>query len=1320
MRRVIKVLLILVAVIVLVPVAAVLAVNTPPGARLVERLTASLTGGTVLLRGLHGRFPDAPVITQVTVADGSGVWLTIDDLALDWSPSRLLLRDAFIEKLSATRIAVARLPISQPSAAPSQGGSFSLPVRVDAARIDVGRIEVGAPVAGVAAVLALDGQVHLTTLTEGSTNLHLRRLDGGGIYDLTGQVDAMRLAARLAVSEPAQGLLASLAGLPDLGALSGQLDADGPWSATTATLSVAAGKLRAAAHGQVNFSAQKFDLDLSATAPAMSPAQDVAWQSVALDAHAHGAFLTPDATGQLDIRALAAGGARVQHIAATLSGNAGHVGLQARLEGVAIPGPKPDLLAGSPVVVQADAQLDAPARSVTFSVQHRLVQLAGQARTVAPISGQARLILPDLAPLAQVGGVALLGHAALDVKAALAGDSTTVDVDGGVSVSGGMAPIPGLLGDSTVGVTATLRGQDILLSRLRLDGATAQLSASGGLTGGVIKLDWQLALSKLAVLAPNLAGTLQAHGDIAGPEQDFAARADLAGSIVLPGFPAGSITASIAARGLPNAPTGTLAAQGGVAGAPLSLALGVQRGADGAIRLAIDRADWKSAHAEGSLQLAQGAVVPTGHVSLRMANLADLRPMIGQDVSGQVRADADLSDPALGKFSLQADALAVPGARIGRATLAGTVRDPATHPVVDAKLAVADVQAGGVGGQAQVQVRGPQDALMLDLNAGLTNLAGADATMRAAATLNATARSVLLASMQAVWRDQTLRLLAPAKVSFADGVAVDRLQLGLGQAAFSMAGRVSPSLDVTASLSHVTPDLARLFDPSLDADGVLQAQARLTGTPAQPAGTISVSVTGLRLRSGPGRALPAAAITATATLAGRSAQIDAHVTAGSNRLTLSGQAPLDPSGPLDLRAVGGVDLALLDPILSANGQRVRGQLSLDTRVNGTASSPALAGTIRLTGGDVQDFAQGAHLSNIQATLLAAGRSITIETFTAAAGSGTLAVGGHVGVLEAGIPLDLKITARNARPLSSDLLTATLDADLTLRGQAEVALAAAGNIRISSANIQIPDQLPTSVAVLNVRVLGQKPPPPPAPPPNVALDLTVLAPQGIFVRGHGLNAEMSGDLHVGGTAANPVLSRGFTLIRGTFSLAGVTLNFSTGEVTFNGAGQLDPAINFVANSANSSVTATLTISGYADKPKITLSSTPDLPQDEILSRLLFNQSVASLSPFQLAEIAAALAQISGALPGTGDPLGRVRSGLGLDQLNVGSNSTGAPTLNAGRYVAPGIYVGAIQGLSGSAGSQATVQIDITKGLKLQTDVGSGTGANSVGLTYQFNY
>ena len=136
--------------------------------------------------------------------------------------------------------------------------------------------------------------------------------------------------------------------------------------------------------------------------------------------------------------------------------------------------------------------------------------------------------------------------------------------------------------------------------------------------------------------------------------------------------------------------------------------------------------------------------------------------------------------------------------------------------------------------------------------------------------------------------------------------------------------------------------------------------------------------------------------------------------------------------------------------------------------------------------------------------------------------------------------------------------------------------------------------------------------------------------------------------------------------------------------------------------------------------------PELPQDEVLAYLLFKRSAKDLSPFQLAEIASAVASLTGVGGAAANPLESIRKGLGLDRLSVdGGTGTGngtsgsAPSVEAGRYVRPGVYVGAKQGTTGN-GTQATVQIDLFKGLKAQTDVGTGQGGNAVGLSYQFEY
>jgi translocation and assembly module TamB len=135
--------------------------------------------------------------------------------------------------------------------------------------------------------------------------------------------------------------------------------------------------------------------------------------------------------------------------------------------------------------------------------------------------------------------------------------------------------------------------------------------------------------------------------------------------------------------------------------------------------------------------------------------------------------------------------------------------------------------------------------------------------------------------------------------------------------------------------------------------------------------------------------------------------------------------------------------------------------------------------------------------------------------------------------------------------------------------------------------------------------------------------------------------------------------------------------------------------------------------------VKFSSSPELPQDEILARLLFDRATSNLSPFEIAQLAQALAQLTGIGGGGANPLDRVRSALGLDRLGVsgGEGGTGA-AVEAGRYVAPGVFLGVRQGTQGQTG--VGVQVEITPRLKLEGQTATGPAGDRLGLSYEFEY
>jgi translocation and assembly module TamB len=1334
MRRALKVLGWAVAALVVVPVVLVAlllgAMNTGPGKKQVTALLNHVLAGQLQVEGLSGRVPDRLRIARVSLEDKKGAWATADGVTLDWSPLALLHKIAEVSLLHADRLRVERLK-------ESEGGSSStnLPVRVRVAHIAVDRAELAAAVPGGPAALALDGSLGLDTYTQGAVTLDAKRLDGAGAYRVQGSLYDTpapgRVTLALDLDEPAGGIVSRAANLPGLGALSVHARLAGPRTAAALDASVAAGKLRAAAKGTLDLIGSSADLTVQASAPAMAPRPDLRWQAVALDAHVQGSFTKPQGQGTLRVDALEASGGAVAQLRAAMRGDTAGVHLTATADGVRVPGPDPALLAASPVQLSADAKLDDPARPAVFQVKHALFSIQGQAATAGTLAGKADVLLPDLAPLARLGGADVAGRAALHLKGRVAG-GTHLDADGTISLTAAPGPTVALLGpEARVGLSAEVAGDTMTLTQLQVNGAKLALGAHGSLADGSLDGAAHVALSDLAAAVPTLAGRATLDATAKGKLDDLAATLDAQGSVGTRGFAPAPLRVQAQAEHLPGAPTGSIKGQGTLDGAPLTLDASARRAADGSLAATIQRAAWRSFAADGAFTLAPGATVPQGRVSLRVGQLADFRALTGESLAGSVEAQASL-DAAAGRLQAKLSGVAVPGAQVGVATVQASIADPLGHPRVQAHIVADGAAAGGASGNARIEANGPEEALALRVDAEV-QVKGTPAQVQGAAVLDVPGKRVALSALTATARGQALRLVAPARVSFGDGVAVDRLRLALAGATAEIAGKLSPVLDATFQ-ARVPGSLAGLYDPAYAADGSLGLDATVRGTPARPTGTARLDISGLHLRQGPGQAVPPLNAQATAQLSGESARIQGQARAGTAHLTLDGTAPLASGRPLDLRAAGALDLALLDPLVSPAGRRVKGRVTLDARATGTLGAPRLAGQVSLAGGEVQDFAQGLRLTDLTGTALLQGDDVVIPGFTGHAGPGTVALSGRVGALRPGLPVDLQVRMQDARALASDLLTARLNGSVAVRGSVAQGLAASGTVDVLRADIRVPEQLPSSVQTLDVVRPGQKPTPPAASAVAVRLDLTVRAAQAIFVRGRGLDAEMTGRLRLGGTTAAPQVGGGFDLRRGTFSLAGTTLTFTKGKVSFEGTGlsdKLDPSLDFEATSTTAQVTATLTIGGTAKAPKITLASVPPLPQDEVLSYLLFRRSVKDIGPFQYAEIAAALAEVSGVGGGLSDPLNGIRKGLGLDRLTVGSTATNtaaapngsnvnaAPTVEAGRYVANGVYVGATQDVTGQ-GTGAQVQIDLTKRLKLDTTVGSGQIGNQVGLSYQFEW
>jgi translocation and assembly module TamB len=911
-----------------------------------------------------------------------------------------------------------------------------------------------------------------------------------------------------------------------------------------------------------------------------------------------------------------------------------------------------------------------------------------------PASPKADVVftVPALAPVAALAGQRLGGNTTLHFIAAEQPDqSTNLSLDGDVALTQAPGQAAQLVGpNGHIALLLSIAHQAVNIQQLNVTGAGVSLAAAGSVAASGFDLNTALTLNNVASLSPGISGRLSESGNINGTGQDFAVNATLTGDIAAPKIPSGPFTIAINATHLPNTPTGTLTGSGALENSPLLLDAAFARNAAGATQVTINNALWRSLKATANVTLAPGDTLPTGTAKFAIGRLADFQAFAPLPLAGSINGDFAHMDASSFALNLTAANLRV-------APSLGTIN-------------------------ATLHANGPTDALGVTLTASIAKLMDVPARIAAAAALNLGTRSATLSAFTAAWHGLNPVLQGPAGITTRPGIAVHHLNLGLDGGRITLDGSLTPRLNAQAAVQNLPARLASLFAPGLTATGTLSATAALTGSLAAPAGRLTLNADAIHARTGPAAGLPPATLAASATLARQTANIDARLNAGPDiALHASGLVPMTATGPVNLHLTGATDLRLTDPILAAEGTVLRGVVTPDVTITGSAAAPSAAGTVTLAGGSVENIGSGLNLTKMSAALTGTGETITLEKFAATAGPGSITGHGGISMDQPGIPINFTLDATDATPISSDIVTENIDAALTLAGTLRGAMRLGGEVTINGANINIPKSLPASIANLPIINRGEPPPPSPPPPPNVSLDLLVRAADKIFVRGDGLFAELGGRLKITGTAADPDPEGGFTLIRGDFALAGKNLQFTSGTVSFNGDGFV-PTLDLEATATSNNVTSTLVVGGTAAQPTITLTSTPPAPSDEILANLLFGTGTQNLTAFQAASLAAALAQLSG-LGGGGNPLDTVRSTLGLDQLSLGGSGSGPPSIEAGRYVAPGIYVGATQATNGQ-GTQATVEINLYKGLKLNTATGtsgSGSGAaSSVGLTYQFNY
>ena len=650
----------------------------------------------------------------------------------------------------------------------------------------------------------------------------------------------------------------------------------------------------------------------------------------------------------------------------------------------------------------------------------------------------------------------------------------------------------------------------------------------------------------------------------------------------------------------------------------------------------------------------------------------------------------------------------------GRVVARGLSRGPLSIASLDAQGRL----RGGVG-QVRARIAGSRGRdfafnAVADVAPGRYRITGSGTLDRRPLALTSPA---VLTQEADGWR------LAPTRFTFAGGSA-------------SLAGLFGVRTEVDARLEAMPLTVLDMAYPRLGLGGIASGLVRYrsAGPNAPPTGEANLRIRGLT-RAGLVLSSRPVDIGLNARLDGVNAAMRA-VAVSEGRTIGRAQARLSPIGGsgnlLDrmMRAPMAAQVrynGAADTLWRLTGIELidlSGPAAIGADLRGTLENPVINGSVRTAGARLESAVTGMVIENLQSVGRFGGSRLQIQQFRGnTPGGGTVSGSGALDFAAArGVGMSFDLRAENAVLLDRDDIQTAVTGDVAIRSDGQGGTISGdvrvvqGRFRLGSATsaAQVP-RLP--VREINRADADLGPVVRRIDPWRLALD--VAAPNRMMVVGLGMNSEWSANVRVAGTVTEPRITGEAELIRGTYDFAGRRFDLVRGNIRFQGESPVNPQLDIAAEARVRGLAALIRVTGRSQRPEIAFTSTPALPEDELLSRILFGTSITNLSAPEAVQLASAVASLNDPSGGL-DPINALRRSVGLDRLRIlpADVTQGIGTqVAAGKYLGRRVYVEVIT--DGRGYSATTVEYQITRWLSLLSSI-STIGRESVNVRVSRDY
>lgn len=220
------------------------------------------------------------------------------------------------------------------------------------------------------------------------------------------------------------------------------------------------------------------------------------------------------------------------------------------------------------------------------------------------------------------------------------------------------------------------------------------------------------------------------------------------------------------------------------------------------------------------------------------------------------------------------------------------------------------------------------------------------------------------------------------------------------------------------------------------------------------------------------------------------------------------------------------------------------------------------------------------------------------------------------------------------------------------------------------------------------------------------DIRISIPSGLWLKGQGLEIELTGDLQVRTVDGRQDIGGELTARRGFYRFLGRTFQVERGLVSFDAGEELDPALDISVTTLLAGGLYRVAFGGTLGKPTLKLSSEPELPEGDIMAMLLFGRPLEELSSDQEGLVQDRARDLVEAY-GTAQLEARLSQQLKVDMVNLrrGGGTGNADALIIGKHLNRKVLLKYEQVLDEWSAFFVNMEYYMSRHLKLETMISS---------------